>query len=91
MQKLREKERDNTFSAMSDKEGELLEATVRKIDDKNVYVDFADRKIEGVMLPQDQSPTETYAPKDVIKVFVRRVKTAAEIRRCWYPAPRPGL
>ena len=91
LQKLREKERDNTFSAMSDKEGELLEATVRKIDDKNVYVDFADRKIEGVMLPQDQSPTETYAPKDVIKVFVRRVKNGGRNSQVLVSRTAPGL
>ena len=91
LQKLREKERDNTFSAMSDKEGELLEATVRKIDEKNVYVDFADRKIEGVMLPQDQSPTETYAPKDVIKVFVRRVKNGGRNSQVLVSRTSPGL
>ena len=91
LQKLREKERDNTFSAMSDKEGELLEATVRKIDGKNVYVDFADRKIEGVMLPQDQSPTETYAPKDVIKVFVRRVKNGGRNSQVLVSRTSPGL
>lgn len=91
MQKLREKERDNTFSAMSDKEGELLEATVRKIIDKNVYVDFAERKIEGVMLPQDQSPVETYAPKDVIKVFVRRVKNGGRNSQVLVSRTAPGL
>lgn len=91
LQKLREKERDNTFSALSDKEGELLEATVRKIDDKNVYVDFSDRKAEGVMLPQDQSPSETYAPKDTIKVFVRRVKNGGRNSQVLVSRTSPGL
>ena len=91
LQKLREKERDNTFSAISDKEGELMEATVRKIDDKNVYVDFADRKIEGVMLPQDQSPTEKYEPKDVIKVFVKKVKSGGRNSQVLVSRTAPGL
>ena len=90
LQKLREKERDNTFSAISDKEGELMEATVRKIDDKNVYVDFADRKIEGVMLPQDQSPTEKYEPNDVIKVFVKRVKSGGRNSQVLVSRTAPG-
>ena len=64
---------------------------MRKIDDKNVYVDFADRKIEGVMLPQDQSPTETYAPKDVIKVFVRRVKNGGRNSQVLVSRTAPGL
>lgn len=91
LQKLREKERDNTFSALSDKEGELVEATVRKVDDKNVYVDFSDRKIEGVMLPQDQSPVEKYMVKDVIKVFVRRVKTGGRNSQVLVSRTAPGL
>ena len=33
LQKLHETERDNTFSAFSDKEGELMEGVVRKLDD----------------------------------------------------------
>lgn len=91
LQKLREKERDNTFSAISDKEGELMEATVRKIDDKNVYVDFADRKIEGVMLPQDQSPTEKYEPNDVIQsICEAREERRQKFFRCLYLVRRRG-
>lgn len=76
LQKLHETERDNTFSAFSDKEGELMEGVIRKIDEKNVYVELGDKKIEGVMLPQDRSPNERYAIGDKIKVFVKRVKNS---------------
>ncbi len=78
LQKLREAERDNTFSAISDKEGELMEATVRKMDEKNVYVELGDKKIEGVMMPQDKTPTERYVVGDKIKVFVKRVKNTGK-------------
>ena len=54
LQKLHEAERDNTFSEFSDKEGELMEGVIRKIDDRNVYVELGDKKIEGVMPPQDR-------------------------------------
>ena len=76
LQKLHETERDNTFSAFSDKEGELMEGIIRKMDDRNVYVELGDKKIEGVMLPQDRTPTEKYAIGDKIKVFVKRVKNS---------------
>ena len=76
LQKLHETERDNTFSAFSDKEGELMEGTVRKMDERNIYVELGDKKIEGVMLPQDRTPNETYAIGDKIKVFVKRVKNS---------------
>ena len=74
LQKLHEAERDNTFSEFSDKEGELMEGVIRKIDDRNVYVELGDKKIEGVMPPQDRVPTEKYNVGDTLKVFVKRVK-----------------
>ena len=74
MQKLHETERDNTFSEFSDKEGELMDGVIRKIDERNIYVELGDKKIEGVMPPQDRVPTERYAVGDRLKVFVKRVK-----------------
>ena len=74
LQKLHETERDNTFSEFSDKEGELMEGIIRKIDERNIYVELGDKKIEGVMPPQDRVPTERYAIGDKLKVFVKRVK-----------------
>ena len=74
LQKLHEAERDNTFSEFSDKEGELMEGVIRKIDERNIYVELGDKKIEGVMPPQDRVPTEKYAVGDKLKVFVKRVK-----------------
>jgi N utilization substance protein A len=76
LQKLREAERDNTFSAFSDKEGELMIGTIRKIDERNVYVELSDKKIEGVMPPQDRVNTERYVIGEKIKVFVKRVKNS---------------
>ncbi len=74
LQKLHEAERDNTYSEFSDKEGELMEGVIRKIDERNIYVELGDKKIEGVMPPQDRVPTERYAIGDKLKVFVKRVK-----------------
>ena len=78
LQKLHEAERDNTFSEFSDKEGELMEGVIRKIDERNVYVELGDKKIEGVMPPQDRVATERYVVGDKIKVFVKRVKNAGK-------------
>ena len=74
LQKLHEAERDHTFSEFSDKEGELMEGVIRKMDERNIYVELGDKKIEGVMPPQDRVPTERYALGDKLKVFVKRVK-----------------
>ena len=76
LQKLHETERDNTMSQFSDKEGELMEGTIRKIDEHNVYVELTEKKIEGVMPPADRVATERYVVGDKIKVFVKRVKNS---------------
>jgi len=91
LQKLHEAERDSTFSAFSDKEGELMEGIVRKIDDRNVYVEIGDKKIEGLMLPQDQSPNERYEQGDRIKVFVKRVKNSGKNSQILVSRAAPGL
>ena len=91
LQKLHETERDNTFSAFSDKEGELMEGTIRKIDDKNVYVELGEKKIEGLMLPQDKTPTEHYVVGEKIKVFVKRVKNSGRSSQILVSRSSSGL
>lgn len=75
LQKLHETERDAAMNEFSDKEGELVVGKIRKIDLKNVYVELGKGQVEGLMLPSDQVPGEKYEVNDVIKVFVKRVKS----------------
>jgi len=75
LQKLHETERDAAMSEFSDKEGELIVGTIRKIDMKNVYVELGKGQVEGLMMPSDQVPGEKYNVNDKIKVFVKRVKS----------------
>ena len=75
LQKLNETERDAAVNEFSDKEGELLVGIIRKIDDKNVYIELGRGQVEGLMLPADQVPGEKYNVNDKIKVFVKRVKS----------------
>ncbi len=75
LQKLHETERDAAMSEFSDKEGELVVGTIRKIDLKNIYVELGKGQVEGLMLPSDQVPGEKYNVNDKIKVFVKRVKS----------------
>ena len=91
LQKLHEAERDSTFSAFSDKEGELMTGIIRKIDERNVYVELGDKKIEGVMPPQDRVPSERYNVGDTIKVFVKRVKNSGKSSQIVVSRTAPGL
>lgn len=91
LQKLHETERDNTFSAFSDKEGELMEGVIRKIDERNIYVELGDKKIEGVMAPQDRVVGEKYVVGDRLKVFVKRVKNSGRNSQILVSRAAPGL
>lgn len=75
LQKLRETERDMTLAEFEDKENEVKICTIRRVEDKNVYVDISAGEIEAVMLPQDQVPTETYKVNDKLMVYVKKVRT----------------
>ena len=74
MQKIREAERNNTISEFEDKENEIQSAIVRKIENGNVYVELSGGQLEGVMLPQDQVPGESYNLNDKISVYVKRIR-----------------
>lgn len=92
LQKLRETERDNTLSVFSDKEGELMEGVIRKIDTRrNVYVEIGNEQIEGLMLPSDQVNGEKYTIGSTIKVFVKKVKNGVRSAQVYVSRSNPGL
>ena len=91
LQKIHETERDNTLSEFSDKEGELMSGLIRKVDMRNVYIELGKGQIEGLMLPQDQTPGEKYYTGDRIKVYVKRVKSGGRNAQVLVSRSAPGL
>lgn len=74
MQKLREMERQNAVSELSEKEDELLTTIVKRIDGDNVYVQIAGTHTEGVMMKNDQIPGDKFNVGDRVKVYVKKIK-----------------
>lgn len=70
-QKLREAEREIVFNEFKEQEGEVLIGTVQRREGRLVLVDLG--RTVGVILPEDQIPTERYHSGDRIKVYVREV------------------
>ncbi len=91
LQKIHETERDAAMNEFSDKEGELLVGVVRKIDAKNVYIELGKGQVEGLMMPSDQVPGETYNVNDKIKVFVKRIKSGFHGAQVLVSRSAPGL
>ena len=91
MQKLREAERDNTIAEYEDKENEIQNCVVRRIENKNVYVEIGGGQIEGVMRPQDQVPGEEYTIGQMLKVFVKRVSSDGRNAQILVSRSAPGF
>ena len=72
MQRIREAERGIIYDKFSEKENELLNATVSRIDRGNVFVQFG--KAEGMIPSSETVYTEQYNLNDRIKVYVIEVK-----------------
>ena len=76
IQKLREAERNIVFSEFNDRKGEIVSGIIQKADKNIVVMDLG--KLEGIMLPKEQIPTEKYKVNDKIKGYVVDVERGAK-------------
>jgi N utilization substance protein A len=72
MQRIREAEREHIFEEFSEKVGEVLTGTVQRHEQKNVFINLG--KVEALLPPSEQVPTEPYRFNDRIKVYVLEVR-----------------
>ncbi len=75
VQKLTEASRNIVMDEMSEKEGEIMTAIVRRVEAGNVYVEMTQSQMEGILMPTDQINGERYNVNDSIKVYVKKVRT----------------
>lgn len=68
IQKIREASRDILFNEFSERKGEIVSGIIQKADGGAVIIDLG--KLEGIMLPKEQVPTENYKVNDKIKVYI---------------------
>lgn len=75
MQTLKEIEKNQTYDQYIEKENEMLVGVVSRVkDDGTVYVEIGKNQMEGVLMPSDQIPGESFKFGDRVKVYVKRVK-----------------
>ncbi|MFH1426498.1 MAG: transcription termination factor NusA [Candidatus Kerfeldbacteria bacterium] len=72
IQKLREAERETLFNQYKDRVGEIVNATVHRVEGRMVYMDLG--QATALMPPPEQSPNERYNIGDRYKVFLRSVE-----------------
>ncbi len=73
LQGFREKERDHVYEQFMDREGDIVNGTIQRIDPKGITVEL-EPKAEALMPPQEQVQTERYRPGQKIKVFLVEVQ-----------------
>ncbi len=74
MQRINDMKKQMVLDEMNDRTGEILSAIVRRKEGNTVYVEITGSQMEGVMMQQDQVPTETYNVNDIIKVFIKKIR-----------------
>jgi N utilization substance protein A len=73
LQGFREKERDHVYEQFMDREGDIVNGTIQRIDPKGITVEL-EPKAEALMPPQEQVSTERYRPGQKVKVYLVEVQ-----------------
>ncbi len=73
LQGFRERERDHVFDQFVDREGDIVNGTIQRIDAKGITIELEPRA-EALMPPQEQVPSERYRTGQKIKVFLLEVQ-----------------
>jgi N utilization substance protein A len=71
IQKIREAEKEAVFEEFKDKEGEVVNGIVQRIEGKNVLVDVG--KAVGILYPAEQISGERYQVGQRLKVYIAKV------------------
>lgn len=89
VQRIREAERDMLFNEYKAKEGTIYNATVQQVENGNVIMDLG--KLNGLMIPSDQTPNENYYSGQRLKVLIKSVEESSRGPRVLVSRADPGL
>ena len=75
VQKLNDATKSMMVEEMNNKSGEIVAAQIRKIENGTIYVEISGSQMEGIMLASDQVPSENYTVGQMLKVYVKNIRT----------------
>lgn len=73
IQRIREAERETMFEEYKEKEGQVVNGTVQRVEGRNVFVDLG--KSIGILFPSEQIEGENYRIGQHLKVYLVRVES----------------
>lgn len=89
VQRIREAERGIIYDEFSNRESDILNGIVQRIEAKNVFIDLG--KTEAVLAPSEQIPMEQYNHGDRIKTYIVEVKKTSKGPQIMVSRTHPGL
>jgi N utilization substance protein A len=89
IQKIRDAERDMTFSEFKDRKGEIITGIVRRFDKGNIIIELG--RAEAMLPKREQVQTETYRQGDRIQAYVVDITRAAKTPQVVLSRTHPGL
>lgn len=75
LQRIREAERDTLYTTFHEREGEIVQGTVKTIEQGNLTVDLG--RIEGILPKNEQIPTERYRHNQKIRALIIEVNKSS--------------
>lgn len=75
LQRIREAERDALYTTFHERESEIVQGTVKSIEQGNITVDLG--RIEGLLPKNEQIPTERYRHNQKIRALITEVNKAS--------------
>jgi len=88
-QRVREAERGMIYEEYVDREEDIVNGIVERLDARNIYVGLG--KVEAVLPVNEQIQTETYNPHERIKVYITKVERTTRGPQVFVSRTHPGL
>ena len=76
IQKIREAEKEAIFNEFKNKEGEVVNGTVQRIEGRNIFVDIG--KAVGILYPSEQISGEYYKVGQKLKIYIMKIDENAK-------------
>ena len=76
IQKIREAEKEAIFNEFKNKEGEVVNGTIQRIEGKNIFIDIG--KAVGILYPSEQIGGEYYKVGQKLKIYIMKIDENAK-------------
>ncbi len=89
VQRIREAERNIIFEEFANREGDIVNGVIQRVEQKNVYIELG--KTEAILSPSEQMNGEDYRQGDRIKAYITEVRRTTKGPQILVSRTHPGL